>query len=142
MLAKLIISACIVQVSSVYMTSNNEMSLNAIRNLVLQLTVVMGTLSSLFLTMVPSNDSDIFESNTLITSTVANLLRTLMELSSSLTINLHRACCKKMELNCQKYPIACCKVRNCIDRILNEHLRKGWAQSQFIIFNLLRTGKD
>ena len=89
------------------------MSFYVIRNLVLRLTVVMGTLSSLFLTMMPSDDSDFFECNTQITSNMTNLLRTLINLSSTLTINLYKACSKKIDLNCRKYPVDLCKVCNC-----------------------------
>lgn len=98
--------------------TNNELPIYAIRNLVIRLTVVTGTLSSLFLTTVPSDGTEFFKGNAVVATTMAHLLTALMELSSSLAINLHMACCKKIDLNCRKYPVDLCKVRSCIERAL------------------------
>ena len=82
-----------------------------IRIRILRLTVITGTLSSLFLRTVPSNKPEVerFVADTDMTTSISQLLTAMLELSSSLDINLHTACFEKIEKDCQKYPVDSCK---------------------------------
>ena len=95
--------------------SRHGVSIPAVRNLIFQLSAVTGSLSSLFLRAAPP-DVDEIESmaSAAIATAMAQLLNTLLELSCSLSINLHTACCKKIELNGRKYPVELCKVSRII----------------------------
>lgn len=85
-------------------------SIPAVRSLIFRLSAVTGSLSSLFLSSVPLDGTDQFTANAAIAATMAHLLKALTELSCSLSINLHSACCKKIDLNGRKYPVELCKV--------------------------------
>lgn len=109
--------------------NGNCFPIPVIRNLIFRLSAITGSLSSLFLNsaVVPldSNNAERqqhsaavaaeeFVANGAIAAAMAHLLATLMDLSCSLSVNLHTACCKKIELNGRKYPVDLCKVRACV----------------------------
>jgi hypothetical protein len=84
--------------------------ISEIQNRILRLTVITGTLSSLFLRTVPSNKPEVerFVADTDMTTSISQLLTVILELSSSLDINLHTACFQKIEKDCQTYPVDSC----------------------------------
>lgn len=89
-------------------------SWSLVRDQILQLTIVTGNLSSLFLnhrTTTSNNQSDKNVHNQLSPRIVA-VLRVLWELSQSLHILLSIACQNKINLNNRKYPVDLCKVRD------------------------------
>ena len=86
-----------------------------IRNHVLRIAVGMGTLSSLFLISLTDDGTNFRGEMAPIARTMAELLTALMELSVSLAIDLHSACCKKIDLNCRKYPVERCMASINID---------------------------
>jgi dCTP diphosphatase len=85
--------------------------ISAIRNRILRLTVITGTLSSLFLRTLPAKKSAVgpFVADTDMTTCMSQLLTAILELSSSLDINLHTACFEKIDKDCQTYPVDSCK---------------------------------
>ena len=87
--------------------ATNMVPISDIRSRILRLTVITGTLSSLFLRTVPAQKSEVghFVADTDMTTCISQLLTAILELSSSLDINLHTACFEKIEKDCQKYPV-------------------------------------
>jgi hypothetical protein len=82
---------------------------SVVRDQILQLTVVTGNLSSLFLnhprTPPPTHPDD------LLPRSIVTVLQVLWDISQSLHIPLAMACQNKINLNNRKYPIDLCKVR-------------------------------
>ena len=82
-----------------------SMSIFLVRNVIFQIIVHMGTLSSQFLDV-----HRITENHAAIGTNMGQMMALLMDLSFGLSINLHDACMKKIQLNQRKYPVELCKV--------------------------------
>jgi hypothetical protein len=90
------------------------MSLSTVRDFIFHLSVQMGKLSSQFLDTSIWNDEGITNKSELyanVAATIGQMIVILMKLSVGMSINLHIACMKKIQLNQRKYPVGLCKVR-------------------------------
>jgi hypothetical protein len=90
------------------------MSLSTVRDFIFHLSVQMGKLSSQFRDMSIWNDVGITNKSEIyanVGSTIGQMIVILMKLSVGMSINLHLACMKKIQLNQRKYPVGLCKVR-------------------------------
>jgi hypothetical protein len=83
----------------------SSMSICMVRNVIFQILVHMGTLSSQFM-----DAHRITEHHAAIGTTMGLMMTSLIDLSFGLSINLHDACLKKIQLNQRKYPVELCKV--------------------------------
>ena len=82
------------------------MSIFMVRNIIFQILVHMGTLSSQFMDV-----HRITENHTAISTIMGQMMALIIDVSNGLSINLHDACMKKIQLNQRKYPVELCKVR-------------------------------
>lgn len=89
-----------------------SMDLSTIRNFIFSLSIRMGHLSSQFMQVRNwKNPTSIPEEVlTIIATEMGHMITILMELSNGLSIDLHVACMKKIQLNERKYPVELCKV--------------------------------
>lgn len=88
----------------------SPMSVVKARNVIFQILIHMGALSSQFMDV-----HRITENRTAVGTIMGKMMALLMDLSNGLTINLHDACMKKIQLNQRKYPVELCKVgRLCV----------------------------
>jgi hypothetical protein len=86
----------------------------SIRDRLFFLSSFAGQLSMLFIEHKYSAESD--QSNEAthkidVASKILSMLQELVYIAIELSINLHDACCRKIELNNKKYPAAICQVR-------------------------------
>jgi hypothetical protein len=103
-------------------TTTEPISWTVVRDRILQLTIVTGNLSSLFLmkqfrTTLPTADDYRSSTSTetnhqeALSRSIVTVFQVLWEISHSLHIPLSVACQNKINLNNRKYPVDLCKVR-------------------------------
>jgi hypothetical protein len=89
-----------------------SISLSSARNSIFSLSIRMGQLSAQFLQDRNWKDPTSIPEEVLATiaTEMGHMIMILMELSGGLSIDLHVACIKKIQLNERKYPVELCKV--------------------------------
>lgn len=86
---------------------SSPMSIFMVRNVLFQILVHMGSLSSHFM-----DEHRIPENRVAIGTIMGQMMELIIDVSYGLSINLHDACLKKIQLNQRKYPVELCKVRH------------------------------
>jgi hypothetical protein len=84
----------------------SPMSVFTMRNIIFNLLIHMGNLSSQFVDV-----TRIYENHSTIGTILSQMIVLLIDISSGVSINLYDACVKKIQLNSRKYPVELCKVR-------------------------------
>jgi dCTP diphosphatase len=87
-------------------TTSLPMTIRNVRSTIFRLLIHVGTLSSHFVIESRTN----YRADDVIGNILGQMIVLLMDISCGLSINLHDACMKKIQLNQRKYPIELCKV--------------------------------
>jgi hypothetical protein len=87
-----------------------EVDVPIIRSLLFLLSSDAGELSKLFAAWKGNQSGEDGQRHNA-TSKIRSMLGMLVEISCLISINLHQACCRKIDYNSKKYPIELCQVR-------------------------------